>query len=398
MHALLALCLLKREDWSQAIREVTEAVRLAPTSGYTHYVAGHVMLAADRHEQAMHAAHAAVQLEPDVPDYHSLVARIHLDRRRWKDALAAAENGLTFDPEHVDCNNVRAMALVKLGRRGEAGATIRQTLAIDPDDAFTHANQGWALLHERKPREAMEHFREALRIDPTMEWARAGIVEALKARNFIYRWMLAYFLYMSRLNPRAQWLIIVGGWFGAQLVRNLGNTNPSLAPFTTPLVVAYIIFAAMTWIAAPLFNLLLRLNRFGRFALSREQTIASNWIGVTLALTAALIIGYFVSHASILIDAAIITALLALPLAGSFNMANGWPRMTMWGAITVLLMIGGLHLWRIYTIIGFAPTILKMDWDAHQLLTTYGVAVLVVTLLANALGDVRVRKGRVLSS
>src|SRR4051812_22199289 len=63
-HALLALCLTRREDWTGAIREIGEAVRLAPTSAYTHYVAGHVSLAANRYESAMREAEAAVQLGP----------------------------------------------------------------------------------------------------------------------------------------------------------------------------------------------------------------------------------------------------------------------------------------------------------------------------------------------
>ncbi|MDB5311521.1 MAG: tetratricopeptide repeat protein [Gemmataceae bacterium] len=46
---------------------------------------------------------------------------------------------------------------------------------------------GWALLHARQPAEALTHFREALRLDPTNEWARDGLIEALKARYWVYR-------------------------------------------------------------------------------------------------------------------------------------------------------------------------------------------------------------------
>src|SRR5687767_289199 len=66
-HALLALCLVQRENWGEAIREAGEAVRLAPMAAYAHHVAGHVMLAANRHESAMREAEAAVQLDPSAP-------------------------------------------------------------------------------------------------------------------------------------------------------------------------------------------------------------------------------------------------------------------------------------------------------------------------------------------
>ena len=90
------------------------------------------------------------------------------------------------------------MALVQLGRKDEAQQTLGSALANDPENALTHANQGWALLHRGDHAKALEHFREALRIDPELDWARAGIVEALKARHLIYRVMLRFFLWMGR--------------------------------------------------------------------------------------------------------------------------------------------------------------------------------------------------------
>lgn len=392
-HALLALCLLKRKDYSQAIREATEAVRLSPTVAYSHYVAGHILLATNRHDNALKAAEAAITFDPSAPTHYALVAMIHLDRGRWREALKAAETGLAIDPENVECNNVRGMALVKLGRRSEAGASMRQTLALDPHDAFTHANQGWALLHERKPQQAMEHFREALRIDPTLDWARAGIVEALKAKNFVYRWMLAYFLSMSRLNPRVQWMIMMGGWFGAQFLKQIGNTHPAIAPFTTPIIIVYAIFAILTWLAYPFFNLLLRLNKFGRLALSREQVLAANCVGAALLVCLLCIIGLLTLGWTMLIDAAVMSGLLALPIAAAFGVSKGWPRYAMFGAIGVLVGIASVHLWRMSIVGGMGPSMLKSDFEAHELLTTFAYGILTATIAGNMLAKVRIKKG-----
>ena len=83
---------------------------------------------------------------------------------------------------------------------------------------LTHANQGWALLHRGNYQRALEHFREALRIDPELDWARAGIVEALKAHHFIYRQMLRFFLWIGRQARVAQWVIILGILFGPRML------------------------------------------------------------------------------------------------------------------------------------------------------------------------------------
>ena len=120
--------------------------------------------------------------------------------------------------------------MVKLGRRGEAGAASTRQLSRDPEDAYSHANQGWTLLHRGDPRKALEHFRESLRLDPDLEWARAGIVEALKARYVVYRWVLMYFLFMARFSERAQWIILLGGYLGYRMLINVAKSHPPLAP------------------------------------------------------------------------------------------------------------------------------------------------------------------------
>ena len=115
------------------------------------------------------------------------------------------------------------MALVQLGRKDEADHTLGSALANDPENALTHANQGWAFLHRGDHERALEHFREALRIDPELDWARIGIVEALKARYLIYRFMLRFFLWMSRKGTAARWVILLGFVFGR---RDPGEYRP----------------------------------------------------------------------------------------------------------------------------------------------------------------------------
>ena len=66
---------------------------------------------------------------------------------------------------------------------------------------------------------------------------------------------------MAKLSSRAQWMILLGGYFGYNFLANAAQQNPGIAPFVLPFLILYIAFAVMTWIASPLFNLLLRLDR-----------------------------------------------------------------------------------------------------------------------------------------
>jgi tetratricopeptide (TPR) repeat protein len=341
-HALLALCFAKRELFQEATREAQQAVHLAPDLPFAHYALAHVYHDRNRNAEALAAISEALRLDPADADYLSLLAAIHISEKHWTEALAAAERGLQADSEHIGCTNLRAVALVQLGRKGEAGATIDAALSRNPENAVTHANQGWTLLHRGDPKKALEHFREALRLDPDNEWARAGIVEALKAQHLIYAVMLRYFLWMSRLSSRAQWGVVLVGYFGNQLLGSVARTNPQLAPWVLPLRIVYVVFALLTWTADPLFNLLLRLNRYGRLALSSEQMAATNWIGSCIFLGLLALAGAIISDfAAPYVLVAAVFGFLVLPLAGTFKCSVGWPRNCM-AAYTAAMAVTGI--------------------------------------------------------
>lgn len=340
-HGLLALCLLAREKFEEAEAEARAAIHAGPDFGFAHYALARVLTVRNREKEALAAIEQAIQCDPTDPDYHSIRAAIHVERREWSEALASAESGLQFEPEHTACNNLRAMALVKLGRREEAGATIEATLSRNPDNTVTQANRGWTLLESGDRKKALEHFKEALRLDPTNDWARAGIVESLKAGNPLYSLLLRYAFWMSRLSQRAQWIVILGGYFGSQLLASLSRSNPSLRPWIFPVQCAYVAFALLTWLADPLANLMLRLNRYGRLALSEEQTESSNWVGGCLLLSVLGLAIWALSgfNPDYLLGPILFFA-MALPIASVWKCAEGWPRKIMIAYAAVMGLLG----------------------------------------------------------
>ena len=317
--------LLQAQARPEAIQEAQKAVTLAPDIPNTYYVLGSVLDDVGRFKEAEAAAREALRLDPEDADYYALASSIRLQQKQWADALALANLGLSHDPDHVPCTNLKAMAQVNLGQRQEAGVTIGSALAKDPDNALSHANQGWADLHRGDHKAALDHFREALRLNPQMEWARQGILEALRARNPLYALLLRYFLWMSRLRGRLQMGVVMGAWVGNQVIRSLQRSNPALAPYLAPLVIAYLAFAYLTWTARPLFNLLLRLDRFGRLALNRDQIVTSNWFGVSLLIALACLVGAVVTNRASLWFLAVAFVLLTIPVAatGGRSAENG---------------------------------------------------------------------------
>lgn len=318
-HALLGICLLEQEDVPGAEREAKEAVRLEPEDALGYEVLGLALLHRGRLREARKATMAALQLSPHSANLHAQMANIELRAEDRKAALDWAQRGLALDPEHDQCSNLRALVLTQSGRADDAHEQITESLRRDPENALTHANRGWALLHQNRPKEALVHFREALRIDPGHEFAKAGLVEALKARNPIYRLLLGYFLWMARLSPRTRTAVILGGYVGYQVLRGVSRNQPDLAPYIWPVLGVYIGFCVLTWVAMPMFNLLLRLSPYGRHALNRRQTVASNWFGGLIAAALLAVVAGLVSGELLLHLTAGYFALLALMASSIFG-------------------------------------------------------------------------------
>ena len=192
----------------------------------------------------------------------------------------------------------------------------------------------------------MDNFKEALRLEPNLDWAREGIVESLKARNPIYRVMLRYFFWMSRLKSKIQWLVIIGAVVGIRIINGLTESFPEFEPVGLTIIVLYLAFVILTWIADPIFELLLRSNKFGRLALSEDQITASNLVaGALLLALLFLLAGLFTENNEWYVGAAF-TAALIVPLSGIYRPSAKRSRIILgiYAGILTLLVLAGTAL------------------------------------------------------
>jgi tetratricopeptide (TPR) repeat protein len=345
---LLALSRAEQNKHDKALEAAQEAVGLAPDSPYAHYVHAVVLHRGERHDDAFRAAHEALRLDPSDPDHFALMSSIELAQRRWPAALEAAESALALNPEHVNAANLRAMALVRLGRKAEAMETVDYALHRAPEDPFSHANQGWNCLHRNDPKKAQEHFREALRLDPELDYARQGMLEALKARNPIYRGMLAYFLWTARLGAQFQVALMVASYFGGSALQRLAAAWPQYKLLWWIVLGAFYCFIYLTWTAYPLFNLFLRMDKFGRHVLSPDQHTATNWFGAFF-LSALVALAWFINaRTDVSLCTLFFLAVLSICVAAVFSRRGSQRR-------TLALATGLLALFAVLAMTPFTP-------------------------------------------
>ncbi len=284
-HALMGVSSTELGRHDEALEHVKQALGQQPDNAYFLYLMSLIYTRKGNLKEGAKFVLDAISFDPHNADYYGLLSMIKLDEKQWEEALMYANRGLQVDPENLACLNSRSTALLKLDRKEESYQTIKEALHNNPHNSHTHSNLGWGLLEQGDHQRALESFREALKLDPENEHAKAGLVEALKARYWFYRVFLKYVFWMTKKNAKYQWMFVLGIWIGIRLLNGVARTNPELEPYVTPLVYLYSAFAISTWILEPLSNLFLRLNVYGRYALSADQVKASTFTGVGFMIT-----------------------------------------------------------------------------------------------------------------
>lgn len=341
---LLARCQIKLDKNEEALKTIQQALSLSPDDDRLIFQHARVLYLMDRYEEAIQKMESAIRINPAEAIYFGLLADIKLHMKKYQEALDYADQGLALDPEDSFCLNTRASALIKLKRPNDAFDTIATSLENDPENSFTHTNLGWSKLETGQHKAALEHFREALRLNPNNDYAQAGMVEAIKAKNIFYRLFLKYVFWMNRMSAKYQWGFIIGIYLLFRVFQSLAENNPALEPFLMPLVYAYLVFALSTWFMEPIANLFLLVNPYGRFALNKTERQSAVLVGTSLLLSIISISIYLFNGQESLMATAFFFFGMMIPLASMFKPAKPKPRKRLIAYTIGLAVVGILAL------------------------------------------------------
>lgn len=315
---LLAEANLQLQKFDVANELIHNAIGLEPDQSHYFYIKSRIAIQLDDFDTAEQSIREALVLTSDDADYYALWSTISLARKDFEKALELADHALSLEPENILALNTRSSALIKLNRSEQAFVTIEGALKEDPNNAYTHANYGWSLLEKGEHKKALVHFREALKNDPGFEYAQSGMAEAIKANNFVYRMFLKYSFWMGNLTSKYQWGVIIGFYIGFKVIRTIAANNEQLQPYLTPFVILLAVIALSTWLITPLSNLLLRLDKYGRYLLTKNELNSSNLVGSSLILSIVSLLAYFISGNDAFLSLVIFGIAMILPLGTIF--------------------------------------------------------------------------------
>lgn len=329
-HALCqaARCFLHLELYGKASEYASSAIGTSPDFGYAHYIQSYVFHVRNLNEDARRSIETALALEPTNPAFHVMVARLNAKESDWQGVLDAADMALNISPHDSSAQIIKAGALVRLKRAEEATFVLNAVLENDPENEDAITELGFLHLHLSEWNKALEVFQSALALDPESELARAGFMEAMRAKFPVYGLLLRYFFWLNGFSKRYQQAIMYGASVLARILGWAKKEYPALAPVLGVVLVLWRIFAYLTWTVRAGTTLLLRFNKYGRQLVNKDEVLESNLVGAFwVGALVCWLYHYFIDPFTIVCRIGIpIFLTLPMVVGGCFSAVNyGWP-------------------------------------------------------------------------
>lgn len=315
--ALRAMVLAEHDRLDEAWSQALAAHHSDPDHPYVCFALGEVALARGEVLDAITAAQQAQRVAPFFTEAILLEARARSRAGQWEHVKELADRVLDVAP-HSESAAVLGAVAREIESKGYPTEDPWRVVARQfPLNPVARAGSGWMELRAGNARAARGEFEQALALDPSLTWAREGLVIALKARSPVYRLVLRFFLWIGRFPQRTRNLILIGGFIGYRLLRSLAKSQPELQPFIAPLLIAYLVFVVLTWLADPLLDLMLMLRAETRRLLSQDSRTAA--LLVVACLTTALVLVLLASIAPNLFGMGLGIGLLSFTISGAYR-------------------------------------------------------------------------------
>jgi predicted O-linked N-acetylglucosamine transferase (SPINDLY family) len=131
-----------------------------------HNNRGAVLAALGRHEEAVACFHKALALKTDYADAHYNLGSSLRVLGRYDEALVGLDRALLLRPDYVKALNNRGAVLEAINRLPEALACYDRALALAPGFTESRNNRGRVLLALDRADDAIDNFTAALKFNP----------------------------------------------------------------------------------------------------------------------------------------------------------------------------------------------------------------------------------------
>jgi Tfp pilus assembly protein PilF len=211
---LLGLLNLQRHRIVEALRYLSEALKVNSGSADAMSNLGLALHATGRYDEAISSYRNALRLAPDHPEILYNLGNACLELGQMAEALLSYDGVLARAPGHVGARVNRGNALLRLNQPTDAIASYDAALAATPGHPQILTNRGHALRRLDRPAEALADFTAAVAAAPEFPEAHFEAAMTLMTlgdfdagwKEYEWRWKTAAFARYRRQLPAPLWL------------------------------------------------------------------------------------------------------------------------------------------------------------------------------------------------
>ncbi len=161
--------------WQNSLTLFSHAVKVSPKNAAARNYLGFALAREGKYSEAIDQLTEALRLKSDYAEAHVNLGLVLDEQGRFQEAIRHFSEALRIDPKSAKAHANWGMALTRKGLLREAEKHYSEALRIDPEDAEVHNNLGVTLYGEGRFQEAMHHYSEALRIRPEYADAKKNL-------------------------------------------------------------------------------------------------------------------------------------------------------------------------------------------------------------------------------
>jgi tetratricopeptide (TPR) repeat protein len=154
-------------EYDNAVKDLTEAIRLDPTKSEALYISrGDAYSAKGKHDKAINDYTEATRLNPkSAPAFHNR-GLIYYDKADYTRALDDFTRAIRLDPQNTAILNSRGIAYDQNHERDKAIEDFTQAIKFDPKNALALSNRGVIYARTGEYGKALDDYTEAIRAQP----------------------------------------------------------------------------------------------------------------------------------------------------------------------------------------------------------------------------------------
>lgn len=164
-RANIASSLFNLNRLAEAADAARDAISSAPEYAHSYYVLACVHDRMGKGESALRDINEAIRLAPSALYFFKL-AGFHYAAKQFKNAFAATTSALELDANFTSALLLRASILRSLDQTAESEQILQELLRSDPENAAVHQAIGNIALQQRDNQAAWNFLHNAAQIDP----------------------------------------------------------------------------------------------------------------------------------------------------------------------------------------------------------------------------------------